>query len=86
MSHMVMLISEYGLYLFIGVILVAAIYIFAISNAEECPHPAQCFDCSEISCAKCFQPDRKQRSTRLLWKPTIDQPVGANWFHTSPPQ
>ncbi|MEJ2264490.1 MAG: hypothetical protein P8X95_13675 [Anaerolineales bacterium] len=47
MSDLPLFISEYGLYLFIGIVWLAAVGVFAIRNAKVCTLPAECFDCKE---------------------------------------
>ena len=85
MNEMLILIIEYGLYIALGIILLSAICCFAIRNAEDCPHPSQCFDCSETSCLKCCYQEQKERSNHYVWKPTSAQPMGALWFRSRPP-
>lgn len=71
MSDLPILISEYGLYLFIGIVLLASIGVFAICNAEDCTFPAECFDCKESTCQNCGHPNLKPQSDQWVWKPDL---------------
>ena len=53
MSSILSTILEFALYILGGVALIVGIVFFALRNAEECPHPAECFNCSETSCQEC---------------------------------
>jgi len=44
---------EYGIYIISGAAILITIAVIALSNAEDCPHPAECFDCSNTSCRGC---------------------------------
>jgi hypothetical protein len=69
MSHLLLFISEYGLYLFIGIGWLAAIGVFAIRNAKECTLPPECFDCKESTCQKCSRVNQESESGQWVWKP-----------------
>jgi hypothetical protein len=71
MSDLPILISEYGLYLFIGIVLLASIGVFAICNAEDCPLPAECFDCKQSTCLNCDHKNLRLRSDQWVWKPDL---------------
>lgn len=62
-------ISEYGLYLFIGIACLAAIGVFAIRNAKECDLPAECFDCKESTCLECSHLNQEVEPGQWVWKP-----------------
>jgi hypothetical protein len=72
MSDLPLLISEYGLYLFIGIVLLTSIGVIAICSAEDCTCPAECFDCKDSTCLKCRDPHRKPRSDQWVWKPILE--------------
>jgi hypothetical protein len=69
MSDLLLLISEYGWYLIIGIAGLLSIGMFAILNAEDFPFPDECFDCSEITCRKCH---RREQEVGTQWVCTPD--------------
>lgn len=71
MSDLPLLISEYGLYLFIGIIWLAVIGVIAICNAKECTLPAECFDCKKSTCLNCRPPNQRLRTDQWVWKPYL---------------
>lgn len=71
MSDLPILISEYGVYLFIGIVLLISIVVFAIWNAEDCPLPAECFDCKQSTCLNCDHTNLRLRSGQWVWKPDL---------------
>ncbi|MEJ2654315.1 MAG: hypothetical protein P8Z69_03190 [Acidihalobacter sp.] len=72
MSDLPLFISEYGLYLFIGIVCLAAIGVFAIRNAKECALPAECFDCKESTCLKCSRVNQESEPGQWAWKPNLE--------------
>jgi hypothetical protein len=69
MSDLPLFISEYGLYLFIGIVWLAAVGVFAIRNAKVCTLPAECFDCKESTCLKCSRLNQELAPGQWMWKP-----------------
>lgn len=69
MGDLALFISEYGLYLIIGIVCLAAIGVFAIRNAKECTLPAECFDCKESTCLKCSHVNQESKPGHWVWKP-----------------
>ena len=77
MSDLPLFISEYGLYLFIGIVWLISICVFAIYNAEDCPLPAECFDCKESSCLKCQCQNQELQTGQWVWKPGMEHTPNA---------
>ena len=71
MNDLTLFVSEYGLYLFIGLVWLIATCVYAIYNAEDCTLPAECFDCKESACGNCNRADLKPRSEVWVWKPVL---------------
>ena len=73
MSDLSLMISQYGLYLAIGIVWLVSITVIAVINAEECSLPAECFDCSESTCRKCNLPNMELKTGRWVWKPELER-------------
>lgn len=53
MSALLSIIMENGVYILPCIVIFIAILVVAVSNAEKCLYPAECFDCDKPSCREC---------------------------------
>lgn len=72
MSYWPLWISEYSVYLFIGIALLISIIIIAVYSAEECTLPAECFDCRETTCLECCRVNQEGATDQWVQKPNLD--------------
>ncbi len=76
MSELVVIISEYYLYVLTGVISLIVIIYFVKQNSEEFPYPAECFNCNNPSCKGCTcLPPHKRLTHQKRSRPVVSQPV-----------
>lgn len=69
MNELLLFFVENGILILLSIFLLFTVAVLAISNAEECPHAAECFDCKKVSCRGCafcslkIQPEQKALSS-----------------------
>ena len=65
----------YGIPICAGIAILIAITVIAFSNAEDFPHPDECFDCNNISCRGCDLVFLETRSAQKESIPIAVQPI-----------
>jgi hypothetical protein len=53
MSAILSIILQNGIYILPCIVICVGIVVLALSNAENCTYPAECFNCNNSSCYNC---------------------------------